>query len=304
MLRVTLFTAPKPCVGDFATIQSIALRSWAEIGPGVSIIVFGDEEGVAALADSVGARHYPEVRRTKQGTPLVNDLFAKAEDISSSDLLCYANADIIFLDDFMPTLRLAAERVPRAMIVGRRHDIDLTEFLDFSAGWQDRLRVRVVQKARLRGPDAIDYFAYPRRALGEIPPFVIGRPKWDNWLLYHARRCGLALIDATRAITAVHQNHDYSHHQSGWEGVRRGPEAETNQSLSGGPLFWFTVEDSTHRINHSEVLRWHHPGFRRRLLQFAALTPRGRLAALSAVRLLDLTFPIRRRLGLTSLNTN
>ena len=301
MLRVTLFTAPKPCRGEFARIQRNALRSWAELGPTCSVIVLGDEEGLGELAAEVGATHVAGVACTEQGTPLVSELFARAEELSDSQTLCYINADIVLLDDFLPTLERCFDLRPRAMVVGQRHDLDLDGDLAIAPGWQQRLRARASRKGALRGADAIDYFAYPYGGLGPMPPFAIGRPKWDNWTLFRARRRGLALIDATGAITAIHQNHDYSHHPSGREGARLGAEARRNLELSGGELHWFTLEDASHVVCGSRIIRHRHPSPRRRLRQLAALRPAIRPILLLAVRLLDTSFPLRRRLGLTTL---
>ena len=41
---------------------------------------------------------------------------------------------------------------------------------------------------------------------------MIGRPGYDNWLIWRARRSRIPVIDATKELTAVHQNHDYNFH--------------------------------------------------------------------------------------------
>ena len=43
-----------------------------------------------------------------------------------------------------------------------------------------------------------------------VPPFAIGRLKWDNWLVWKARVQGFPIIDVTEAVTIVHQNHEYA----------------------------------------------------------------------------------------------
>ncbi len=44
---ITLFTAPKPFVNPhIKIIQNNAIRSWKELGPDVSIVLIGDEEGI------------------------------------------------------------------------------------------------------------------------------------------------------------------------------------------------------------------------------------------------------------------
>ncbi len=77
-----------------------------------------------------------------------------------------------------------------------------------------------------RPPQWIDYFAFPRGLYSRnTPPLVIGRPSWDNWLLWKARASGAAVVDASAVILAVHQNHDYAYHPDGKVGVWSGEEA-------------------------------------------------------------------------------
>ena len=53
----------------------------------------------------------------------------------------------------------------------------------------------------------IDYFVYKRNQWKKLPDFIIGRPGFDNWLIWKARRRFLPVIDGTESIQVVHQNH-------------------------------------------------------------------------------------------------
>ncbi len=78
-----------------------------------------------------------------------------------------------------------------------------------------------------------DYFVYPREVDFGLPPFAVGRPGWDNWMIGRALQLGFPVIDMTPSTTVVHQNHDYGHVQGrrglDWEG----PEADRNLQLGG-----------------------------------------------------------------------
>ena len=66
-------------------------------------------------------------------------------------------------------------------------------------------------------------------------------------MIYRARSLGIPVIDATRAVTAVHQDHDYSHVPEG-RGDRLawlGPEAEINKSMVP-PEHMFQTRHATH----------------------------------------------------------
>ena len=128
----------------------------------------------------------------------------------------------------------------RFLLLGRRRDLTLTGKLDFADGWETQLRERAKTQGKLHGPTGLDYFVFVRGSVGGLPPFAIGRPGWDNWLVYRARALGLPIIDATQRVLVVHQNHDYGHHPGKMAGMFKGPEAQANATLMGGMLQGYT----------------------------------------------------------------
>lgn len=238
---LTIFTTPKPFTGHNGVIQTNAIRSWLALKPTPEILVLGNDEGVAEVCAKFGLRHLPKVECNEYGTPLVSSLFSLAQETASRDILCYVNADIILLSDFLPAIRQV--KAQSYLIIGQRWDLDVNEPIDFaSPDWEERLLERVRKEGRLHPVTGIDYFVFPRGLYSRIPPFAIGRTGWDNWLVYQARKSKAYLIDATSAITAIHQNHDYSHHPGEDTGVWKGQEAIRNTELMGGLDNGFTVE--------------------------------------------------------------
>jgi hypothetical protein len=250
---LTVFTTPRAFHGQASVIQRNAIRSWCRLQPRPEIILFGDAEGTGEAAVELGVRHIPDIGGNEYGTPLVSAMFAAAERLSGSPLLCYVNADIILMGDFRATVQRVSAPSPFLM-VGRRWNLDLREPVDFErADWEERLRARVVREGVLHAVTGIDYFVFPRGLWGSIPPFAIGRSAWDNWLIYRARAVGAAVLDATAAVMAVHQNHDYLHHAQGATGVWEGPEARRNQQLTGGSRYALTLADVTHVVTPSGI---------------------------------------------------
>jgi hypothetical protein len=100
--------------------------------------------------------------------------------------------------------------------------------------------------ARLRGPEWIDYFVF-RRGLysGNMPALVLGRVHWDNWLVWKALDEGCAVVDASAAVMAAHQNHDYGYHPWGKQGVWNDEEAGNNYRLAGGWRHLRTIADAS-----------------------------------------------------------
>lgn len=212
--------------------------------PKCEVILFGDEEGTAEIASELGIRHIPDVERNEYGTPLVSSMFSIAQDTASHEVMCYVNADIILTSDF-PKVVHRIKKCP-FLLVGQRWDVDLKEPVDFSSpDWEERLRAYVAEVGKLHKPYGIDYFIFPRGQYHDIPPFAIGRPGWDNWMIHQACSLQTPVIDATKVITAFHQSHNYSHLPGGEVNFRKGPEAERNREFLGGPNHAFTVRDAT-----------------------------------------------------------
>ena len=102
----------------------------------------------------------------------------------------------------------------------------------------------VLADGKLRGNGAIDYFLFKKNMWPKtMPPFVIGRVQFDNWLIYCARFMGIDVIDATPVITAVHQNHVQ---REGYYFKRRqSPEALEQIKLTSAMKQNFLISDAS-----------------------------------------------------------
>lgn len=244
---LTMLACPKPFTGHVALIQRNAITSWTRLEPRPRILLFGDEPGTKAICDQLHLEHACQVQRNDRGTPLLSDILEQGQRLAGGNALCFINADIILMDDFAQ----AVERVTRAktafVMVGQRTDLEVTAPIIFDRpDWQESLRAAAAERGRLHGKLGIDYFVFTPGLFDPVPPLLIGRAAVDNWLVFRARRAWRPVVDATASITAVHQNHDYSHHPAGREGVYRGEEAQTNLRLAGGPAHLFGIGDRTH----------------------------------------------------------
>jgi hypothetical protein len=242
---LTLFSVPKPFRGHIKVIQMNALQSWAQLTQPCEILLFGDDEGIAEAASRFNAHHIPKVSRNKYGTPLLDDVFLKAQKSASYGVMCYVNADIILTSDIVKAIEYVQERERVFLMAGRRWNIDLSQPLDFSqSDWQERLRALVLTSGKPMPPEGIDYFVFPRGFYRDLLPFTLGRAWFDNWLLWKARSLGGPIIDASETVMVVHQNHDYSHLPQG----KNGAEEKRNRELMGGLRHRFTLSDATYRL--------------------------------------------------------
>jgi hypothetical protein len=240
---LTLFTCPKPFQGKIAVLQRNAIRSWTALGAEVQVLMIGDEPGTAEAARELGIEHVGRVERNASGTPLINSIFDLARRHARHPVLGYVNADILFLDDLLPSIRRVVDRFPRYLIVGRRWDLDVDAELDVGPGWQPALRRRLADEGVLHPPAGSDYFIFPRTEYADIPPFALGRAGWDNWMIYIGRKRRLPVIDATESITVVHQAHDYAHLPGGQPHYRL-PESAENLRMGGGREMVFRLPDA------------------------------------------------------------
>jgi len=251
---LTIFTTPKPFRGHIGVIQTNAVQSWLLLHPECEVILFGSEEGTAEVASRFGIRHIADIECSEYGTPLVSSIFSIAQNIAKYQLMCYVNADIILMSDFLS----AVQRIHKYpfLMVGQRWDLELNELLNFNdTKWEFRLRMHVAEQNKLHPKSGIDYFVFPRGLYNDIPPLAIGRSGWDNWLVYQARRLKVPVIDATKVITVVHQDHDYSHIPSGEVVVWKGPEAIRNLELTKGGEYALTLEHTTWILTSEGIRR-------------------------------------------------
>ena len=290
---ITFFTTPKPFLGHIATIQRNAIESWKRVHPQAEVILFGDDEGAAEAARELQIRYVPDVKRNEHGTKYLSPIFDGAQDLASHNCLCYINCDIILLSDFRVALQRVLALNGNFLMAGQRWDTDIAEPIDFSAvDWETAIRRQAREANHQRPPQWIDYFAFSRGLYHKnTPPFVIGRPGWDNWLVWHARHSGAHVVDATAVVQAVHQNHDYSYHPEGEAGVWQGEEAQQNYALLKGRRF-ATMGNATHRLTPDRL----RTNYYHWVVQAKRKVSGVRSAAWFGF--LDLTRPLRRKLGL------
>ena len=255
MSLITIFITPKGFDRDhIALIQRNAIRSWKALGADVDILLIGDDPGVEENAKALGVRYIRDVKRNASGTPMLDDIFRLARENSDSPLLAYVNADIILKRDFVETSRKILAQEKKFLLVGQRWDLDVQVDLEFPQGWESEFDKDLAARGRRHPAGGSDYFVYPRDIFTSIPPFAIGRSGWDNWMFYEARVKGWKLINCSKAINIIHQDHDYAHLPNGLPHYRQ-PESAENVKAAGGKRTIFTLLDCDHELDENGELR-------------------------------------------------
>eukprot|EP01065_Artemidia_motanka_P015590 TRINITY_DN19344_c0_g1_i1.p1 TRINITY_DN19344_c0_g1~~TRINITY_DN19344_c0_g1_i1.p1 ORF type:complete len:459 (+),score=127.63 TRINITY_DN19344_c0_g1_i1:44-1378(+) len=256
---VALGTTLKPCSdGDAVWIRQMsAVASWREATEDVHI--FGDESGTAALARAAGV-HKHSVAASGSGAPLLGALFGGIEQHATAPVLGYVNGDIILPSQaLLSAVRLARETFTEFFAIGHRSTVDGVRDVPRSGGWVTRLVSDLPKRADRT--DAEDYFLWTRGFFGDakkLPPFRIGRPAYDNWLVNRALKSGKPVIDLTEAVPALHQRHDYAHLKS--------------KGGSTGKRYWDTDDQQ-----RNYALGREHGGWQFGLIEFAPwqVAPKG-----------------------------
>ena len=260
---LAIFTTFKPFTDPhIRTIQRNALQSWIRLSPSCQVLLGGNEEGVKELCNEFRVIQVEDISRNSHGLPLFRSLLSSAEHVARFPYLCYVNGDIIFLDDFVQALQSVIETYNNFLVVGRRWDLEITSPLMYSNDWQEKLRFLVREKGTLHGASGIDFLVFPKGILKDIPPLVVGRGGWDNWMIFYARRHRIPVIDITKVSTVIHQNHDI---QGTREKAKRfiDESAQANMKFAGGPRNLFTIRDADWVLNEQ--------GFYKKFFSFLSL---------------------------------
>lgn len=242
-MPLTVFSAPKAFHGHVGIIQENAIRSWLQLRPRPKVILFSDDTTIATVAKRLGVELITSVETNAHGTPLVSSMFEQADLLAESDVVAFVSADIILTQSAADAARIAQSWSPRFLLVAQRHDVDVRRILEFEDGWESDWATRTVAAGKLHSPGAIDMFVYPRGQYAQMPPFAIGRTAYDNWLLWQTVDLGIPLIDATRFVTLIHQNHDYTHAQK--VDVWDGEEARENRRWIKHWTNYYNIAHST-----------------------------------------------------------
>lgn len=217
------------------------------------VILLGNEEGTAEVAEEFGAAHIPDVRCSNLGTPLASDVFGKAERMATGKLMLFTNADMIYAQSMASGLRHVAAKLDRFLVLGQRWDLDIDTELDFTGGGAELNRL-VKAHGQKHSPSGMDYMGFSKHLWGPLPDFVLGRAAWDGAMLSRTLHAKIPVVDATSYIIAVHQNHDYAHMNGGWQEVWGGEEAQQNKDLAE-PLPWIIdIWYSTHVLELTGIV--------------------------------------------------
>ena len=220
---ITFFTIPKPLgIPEIDRIQNQAIATWSNLPVEKEVLLFREED----------------VALSSKGTPVISDVFRRASEKAHYDILVYVNADIMFTFDLVAAISVVVPKMDRFLMSGQRTDVSDVSLNFQDRNWDETLRKIARQRGKLHPPHGIDWFAFRRSLVRELemPPFVVGRIAWDNWMVARALELKVPVINATQHVLAVHQEHSFAHIHGGRKETRHGFEATQNLAMAGTKL--------------------------------------------------------------------
>jgi len=162
--------------------------------------------------DFSNTSQYPLLQVNEFGVPVFRSFFRQAETlVPEARSYTYVNGDILPEPTFFQTVdawleqqqqQQPQQQLEHFLMVGQRTNVD----------WQAQYKVQDFDQHFQRGElfveYAEDYFVVSHGTIAwdEIPPFVIGRRAYDNWLVAFAHfHPNISLIDMTRTARVIHQ---------------------------------------------------------------------------------------------------
>lgn len=241
---ITFFSIPRAFSGQFHTIQRNAIRSWLNLS--VEIILFGNEVGVAKMANEFSIRHVPYIERNKFGTPILSGAFKKIYSIASHPVLTYINTDIILMSDFIQSVK----KIPLShyLLVAQRIPLTIDKELPMTDDWEKRIEKLIQKKKAKPKLGSSDFFTFPKHVQFDMPAFAVGRLYWDRWLIFQAKAMGIPVVNGTQTISAIHQQHYEGFEPHGYGEVNLGREAKENLSLIESKIYCFSIFDADYAL--------------------------------------------------------
>ena len=250
---ITFFTTAKSFLEEARQRQINAIQSWKHVHPDAEVILCGEGDGYEEVAIEYGLVRVPDIACSEKGCPRIDDMIRRVRGMAKYPTLAYLNCDMIV----MPDLVAAVNRIPfsRFLMVAQRWDTEMTDLVEFCSGGYEQVREIVERHGVLSRITAIDMLLFRGEIWQDLPPLYVGRAYYDNYLLFRALAANVPLVDATKSITLVHQNHGYGHIAGGIDAVWDGNEGQHNLETAGGFESLCSIEDATWELSPDALKR-------------------------------------------------
>jgi len=248
---ITIFSSPRPFKGKFKILQYNALASWRYLCPDCEIILIEDEEQTTQpYADKFQAKCISNIKVNPEGVYYLNDIFKKVKKIAKNPILAHVNADIILTKSFFDSISKIKDQSDMFYMIGRRWNLNVEKKINFLQKWEPKLIKKLNASGQIHPPTGIDYWVFSKSIDWPLPPFLVGRPAADNWLIYYARLKNIPVIDTTAVATVIHQNHPRPFGDSSYLKQRENNQKLYRKNTKNTRLdnYYFDVTDATLKL--------------------------------------------------------
>eukprot|EP00181_Compsopogon_caeruleus_P002429 CAMPEP_0184684514 /NCGR_PEP_ID=MMETSP0312-20130426/15587_1 /TAXON_ID=31354 /ORGANISM="Compsopogon coeruleus, Strain SAG 36.94" /LENGTH=355 /DNA_ID=CAMNT_0027137753 /DNA_START=109 /DNA_END=1173 /DNA_ORIENTATION=- len=217
---------------DIRNRQMRAMLSWARLGMRAHVLVITESEmdfqnmmEVIESTDDVSPSMYEMIRVRSEEFPLadgennrtvrlpmINHILEElGKRARRSEIpMMYVNSDIVLFPALATVIRLVSKIAgyEKYVISGSRTEVKLNSSLvnaDPTAEIATDTYEKLL-KTKNAGSWNTDYFVFGRDTWQSVPDFVIGRPRFDNWLIANARGFKVRTL-----VPCMHVTHGYEH---------------------------------------------------------------------------------------------
>lgn len=211
--EITFISVPRPLKKDKAKrSMKLALSSWLAASPKSHVLLFinrteFDKSGkftneIDQLFGKDRVIYAGDIRTDLKNVPYINEWFIQGIMQSPSKYVCFINSDIVLSSNWLKRVKQVFS-IPEMqdkplVLIGQRIDFDLKEesfktieFSKFHNNEHELLNEidSLVNKSQHsdHSPYGVDTFTFradkPPFDPYLIPPFIMGRYNWDNWII-------------------------------------------------------------------------------------------------------------------------
>jgi hypothetical protein len=227
---ITFISVPRPLEKESQYRRmKLAISSWLAASASATVLLFinrteFDPSGrfPTEIDRQFGAgrvNYAGGIRTDHSGVPYIHEWFIQGIRQSPSRYVCFINSDILLSEKWLSRVKQifkAMENDRRLLLIGQRIDFDLesSEYNKLRFTQNNLLNDidEMVQRSRHsdHSPYGIDSFTFrvdpPPFDVDMIPPYIMGRYNWDNWLVgWWNRICDTVTFNLDPPI--YHMNH-------------------------------------------------------------------------------------------------
>ena len=199
-----------------------AVNHWA--GTFDEVVILADEIKICDALENLKLRNlkcFPHsCKHPTDDKPTVRCLLLTGIELSSYANIIFSNSDLIF-NGVHDAITIAKKSFKEFAILGQRCDVDFKGFCkskmaESSTSSFLNLHELGSQTGLLHDTYGIDYIVFGKSTplpLEQMPDFLVGIWKWDNWMVDTMIKSGLNVIDGTQVIKAVHLQETLENHR-------------------------------------------------------------------------------------------